>query len=85
MFQLNNSRFVQFRGCNYRGHVNEDGTPKNPFADKDFDVAFKEYQSRNSERVEKQKARKLKKEEKLIKKEERKKKRGKKKSKAKNI
>ena len=36
--------------------------PKNPFADKAYDTAFKEYQSRNSERVERQKARELKKE-----------------------
>ena len=83
VFKLNNDRRVQFSRCHYRGYVNEDGTAKNPFLDKTYDVAFKEYKSRNSERIEKQKARKAKKEEKMAKKEERKRKRALKRSKKK--
>ena len=60
---------MQSETCRFRGYVTEAGTPKNPFADKAFDVAFKEYIARNSERVEKQKARKLKKEQAAAKKE----------------
>ena len=63
---MNNDRRVQFSRCYYRGYVNEDGTAKNPFLDKTYDVAFKEYKSRNSERIEKQKVRKAKKEEKMV-------------------
>ena len=55
--------------------MNEDGSVKNPFIDKSFDVAYKEYKARNSERIEKQRARKAKKEEKLAEEEERKRKR----------
>ena len=53
---------MQFAKCRFRGYITEEGMPENPFADKAYDTAFKEYQSRNSERVERQKARELKKE-----------------------
>ena len=63
--------------------MNDDGSVKNPFIDKSFDVAYKEYKARNSERIEKKRARKAKKEEKLAEEEERKRKRALKRSKKK--
>ena len=78
VFKLNDDRIKQFEHCRFRGYYNEDKTSKNPFTDKEFAVAVKEYAARNSARRERQKERKLKREEKLSKKKEGRKKRAKK-------
>ena len=65
VFKLNDDRKVQFKFCRYRGYINEDFTPKNPFEDKSFEVAFAEFVDRNRTRKENQQERKGKREEKL--------------------
>ena len=65
VFKLNDKKRLQFEGCRFRGYENEDGTPKDPFSNKAFHIAFEEYTSRNTQRVSRQKERKLRKQKKL--------------------
>ena len=64
VFKLNDDKKEQFNFCRYRGYVNEDFTPKNPFQDKSFEVAIAEFIDRNRTRKENQQERKRKREEK---------------------
>ena len=63
VFRLNDDRVKQFSQCRFRGYLNEDKTPKNPFTDVSFEEAVKEYTKRNYNRKKAQIARKKKKEE----------------------
>ena len=54
----------------YRAYTPEDDSPKNPFADKLFPLAFKEYEARNTKRRLLQKEKKETKERKKAQKEE---------------
>ena len=47
IFKLDDDRKKQFSNCSFRGYVNDDLTPKNPFQDKDFDTARIEFAERN--------------------------------------
>ena len=69
VFRLNDDRVKQFSQCRFRGYLNEDKTPKNPFTDVSFEEAVKEYTKRNYNRKKTQIARKKKKEEEEEKKE----------------
>ena len=71
VFELNDNKVKQFEQCRFRGYVNEDKSRKNPFAEKQFQVAMEEYIERNNERREHQKVRRAKKEEKKKQEEER--------------
>ena len=65
VFKLHDDKLIQFQHCRFRGYVNKDSTPKNPFKDKNFEDAFLEFVERNTQRKEKQKERKRKRQEKL--------------------
>ena len=69
VFNLNDDRVKQFSRCRFRGYVNDDGTPKNPFTDLSFEKAFKGYQKRNYNRKKAQLERKKKRQEAEAKKE----------------
>ena len=64
-FKLSDDRKVQLKFCRYRGYINEDFCPKNPFQDKSFEVAFSQFVDRNRTRKGNQQERKRKREEKL--------------------
>ena len=40
IFRLQDDRIAQFENCNFRGYTTADHKKKNPFADKDFEVAM---------------------------------------------
>ena len=63
VFYLNDDRVKQFSRCTFRGYLNQDNSPKNPFSDVTFEEALKEYTKRNYNRKKAQIARKKKKEE----------------------
>ena len=81
VFHLSEDRVKQFEKCSFRGYVNSDMSPKNPFAEKEFGEALREYKERNNVRREKQKLRAAKKLDKAKKKVEQEKKRAERKKK----
>ena len=66
IFRLQDDRIAQFENCNFRGYTTADHKKKNPFADKDFEVAMQEFKRRNTVRINRQKEAKEKRERKLV-------------------
>ena len=62
VFKIDNDRKKQFSKCSFRGYVNDDLTPKNPFQDQDFATARIEFVERNILRRRNQQERKKKRE-----------------------